>query len=606
MNTTGTRSYAVGGYRAAFHDATPDETGAPWAYSGYGMGGNNRELENDHGIMTRQSTNTKYYNDIVYGFTFVGALSIDAAGDVAGEKNLLWKDSNGAEIVHATGEGTRRGWFQSNHSTESQIGGGYGTARSSFINSVAQFYTDAGKNRAATIFDHSPNPAMFTAGDPEFVTTWTINDDPNSWTYPDGNFEMTPPVTTHAGITLPGPNPIPSFGGAANRPYQADQIHEGVVTENSFGREAQCGMGPFALEVGERMRVYMVRAMGHRPARTREAIKAARAMYEGIKMNNGELVDPGAPAVPEIKVTGSTNVKPLIMFDEVDGADGYKVYRSKAWPAFDSKLDGYMYEATYWKTMTEGRDNRPAPDPINPMSTVAAAEKPGEHWGPYALIKNITTDQLANFMNPRTVDAKSFPYAYEDSEDAFTLPGQTFYYYVAAYTNVTPPAPYAALDNVGWIESGKVNVNGRDGLWKNTWPFTPRHFWFPDETDVDGLRDVGAAYVLVSPPVTAADLELDRAGIAVRPNPYKRVAFHDVGTEHKILFANLPPQATITIMDLSGQLIERVEYTAPTPENGTYFWDMYSKDGILVANGVYIWIVEHDRGLEKGVLSILR
>jgi hypothetical protein len=350
--------------------------------------------------------------------------------------------------------------------------------------------------------------------------------------------------------------------------------------------------------------------MGHRPARARDAIKAARAMYEGIKMNNGELIDPGAPAVPEIKITGSTNVKPLIMFDEVPDADGYKVYRSKAWPSYNSVEDGYMFEATYWKTMTPGRDNRPTPDPLNPMltntSNADSHPKAGEHWGPYALIKTITTDQLASNLNPRTVDAKAFPYAYEDSEDAFTLPGQTFYYYVSAYKNTTPPAPYASLDNVGWIESGKVNVNGRDGLWKNTWPHTPRHSWFPDITDVDGLRDVGAAYVLVSPPASPADLELDRAKIAVRPNPYKRVAFHDVLTEHKILFANLPPQATITIMDLSGQIIERVDYTAPTPENGTYFWDMYSKDGILVANGVYIWIVEHDRGLEKGVLSILR
>ena len=55
--------------------------------------------------MIRQGNNTGYYNDIVYGYTFLGALNIDDNGNVLGEKNLLWKDTNGNDIVHATGEG---------------------------------------------------------------------------------------------------------------------------------------------------------------------------------------------------------------------------------------------------------------------------------------------------------------------------------------------------------------------------------------------------------------------------------------------------------------------------------------------------------------------
>jgi hypothetical protein len=298
------------------------------------------------------------------------------------------------------------------------------------------------------------------------------------------------------------------------------------------------------------------------------------------------------------------------MFNTVADADGYKIYRTNAWPPYDPTEDGMMYENGYWKTMTPGPENRPAPDALNPMLTdfSRVQTRAGEHWGPYVLLKVINNDELDDYINPRGVDAGAYPYAYEDSEDEFTLPGQTFYYYVAAFKNARPPAPYDQLEDasVTWIESGKVNVNGRDGTWKNTWPFTPRHSFYPDATEVDALQDLGADYVLVSPPATAADLELDRADIVVRPNPYKRLAFHDVGAEHKILFANLPTRATITILDLSGQIIDRVDYESPTDENGTYFWDMFSKNGIEVASGVYIWVVEHDRGVEKGLLSILR
>jgi hypothetical protein len=298
------------------------------------------------------------------------------------------------------------------------------------------------------------------------------------------------------------------------------------------------------------------------------------------------------------------------MFNTVADADGYKIYRSKAWPPHDPTEDGIPYENVYWKTMEEGEANRPAPEPINPMITdfSRVRTQPGQHWGPYALIKNITTAELENFPNPRGEDAGLYPYAYEDNADDFTLPGQTFFYYVASYKNTTPPPPYDQLESSGvnWLESGKVNVNGRTGEWENTWPFTERDSFFPDATDVQALQDLGAPFVLVSPPVNPADLELGRANVVVRPNPYKRLAFHDVGSEHKILFANLPDRATITILDLSGQIIDQIQYESPTPADGTYFWDMFSRRGVEVASGVYIWVVQYERGTQKGLFSILR
>lgn len=608
MALSGGRSYNTGGYRPGFHDATPDENGAPWAISGYGFGAVNRDLENDPGLSSNQGNNTGWYHDIIYGWTYLGAKKIEN-GMVVGEKMLAFKNSAGEEVVHPVGEGNRRGWFMANTTTESWQGGAGTSARGHHLTATAQFFVAGSKNRSSTDVDFNPNPAMFVSGNEDDLSSFVVKDDPNTWEYPDGAFEMVPPVTSHQGISLPGPNPIPTFGGSLNRPFQADLLHAGFVSESAFNEHPTGGFGPFALDVGETIRVYFVRAMGHRMTALRAAIKGARAMYDGIQPD-GSFLDPGAPGVPDIKVTGSTNVKPLIMFNTVADADGYKIYRSKAWPPYDPTEDGLIYEDVYWKTNTPGAENRPAPEPLNPMLTdfSRVRERPGEHWGPYVLLGIISNAELDNFQNPRTVDASQFPYALEDNQDAFTLPGQTFYYYVAAYKNSRPPAPYDQLEDasVTWIESGKVNVNGRNGLWQDTWPSTPQDPFYPDETDTQALQDLGAPYVLVSPPVTVADLELGRANIVVRPNPYKRLAFHDVGAEHKILFANLPTRARITILDLSGQIIDRIEYESPTDENGTFFWDMFSKNGIEVASGVYIWVVEHDRGVEKGILSILR
>ncbi len=605
MRPAGNRGYNTGGYRPAAHDATPDENGSPWAYSMHSFGARNSATEADPGI-GNQSPATGWYNDIAYGYTFVGAKSIDENGNMVGDKMLSFKNSSGEQVVHPTGEGVRRGWFQTNTNTEST--GGTFSARNMHLLGAGSFFTDGGKSRSRAQLDLTPNPNLFASGDLEDLTTFIVKDDPSSWMMPDGAYEFSTPVFDYNGIAIPNGNPIAESGG---RPLHIDYIHEGTISENNFNDVMQAGFGPFDLEVGERMRVYFVRAQGFRPKQLRGAIKAGRMMVEAISNSpDGSLPDPGAPAVPDIRVTGSVNVKPLIMFDDVADADGYKIYRSKAWPLFDPTTEGLMYEGVYWKTMTPGEENRPQSDPINPLLTDHTLIRPrnGEHWGPYSLVKVISSSELENFRNPRTQDAGQYPYAYEDSEDAFTLPGQTFYYYVASFKNQRANAPYDQLEDgsVSWIESGKVNVNGRDGFWQNTWHNTTRYAFFPDEQDSEALQAVGAAYTLVSPTVAPAELELERAKIVVRPNPYKRLAFHDVGTESKILFANLPQQATITILDISGQIVDKIDYTAPTAENGTYFWDMFSKDGTRVASGVYIWVVEHDRGAEKGTLAIIR
>jgi hypothetical protein len=102
----------------------------------------------------------------------------------------------------------------------------------------------------------------------------------------------------------------------------------------------------------------------------------------------------------------------------------------------------------------------------------------------------------------------------------------------------------------------------------------------------------------------------DVANVGVRPNPYKRAAFHDNLAnvyDHKLLFYNLPPDCKITILDVAGQIIDEINFSSIDPNNGSVFWDMFSKDGIEVASGLYIYVAQSPTGGKKtGYFSILR
>jgi hypothetical protein len=110
----------------------------------------------------------------------------------------------------------------------------------------------------------------------------------------------------------------------------------------------------------------------------------------------------------------------------------------------------------------------------------------------------------------------------------------------------------------------------------------------------------------VTPPVSnVADVE---ANITVTPNPYKITGLNDVrnnASSHTIDFLGLPADYSITILDVSGQIIFETDVTGAV--DGKYTWDMFSKDGIEVASGVYIYHVQYGDGLSvTGHLAILR
>ena len=56
----------------------------------------------------------------------------------------------------------------------------------------------------------------------------------------------------------------------------------------------------------------------------------------------------------------------------------------------------------------------------------------------------------------------------------------------------------------------------------------------------------------------------------------------------------------------SGQVVDVLEFESTNVANGTLFWDMFSKDGIEVTSGLYIFVAEYPGGQQTGHFAILR
>jgi len=158
-----------------------------------------------------------------------------------------------------------------------------------------------------------------------------------------------------------------------------------------------------------------------------------------------------------------------------------------------------------------------------------------------------------------------------------------------------------------FVETPNINRNGASGLWVDTYPFAVVNTFFPKTPA--GLKNIGAGFVVKAALANASDLVSGKTKVVVKPNPYKKKALFDNATlayDHKIDFLNLPGKAKITILDVSGQIIDEINFQSTDPNNGSIFWDMFSKDGVEVASGLYIYVVEYDGGKQVGYFSILR
>ena len=591
--------------RLSGYDGSPDPDGNPWDVAFCWATGISQGSVDANGWVADGSRKVSYrtrkgvFSDIWNGQHFIAVKEGDMdGGSAATDKKTIFGS-------HPIGEGTERGWYVTRNRTK--LGEPYGH----FVMATGVFYEEGGKSEdPALLLNKSvkPDPNYFdtsqpyTVGDPVSFASLPIKGG-----QPLGDVKYTNFWVQNWEKNYPG-TPEPKI------PAEDEWTAGGTPKSGyNFGSGASVGVGPFSLEVGETITVVAIEYGGYRLKGVRNAVAAARFAYE----NDWNV--PVPPPMPDMSVTateyeeaGAITVKPRIVWDDRAESDGdfagYKIYRVTAYPKYDSGqfgtrfLDRYHHQGADDIGLTDDEIEAKYCEPVNPNND------PPENYdivwdagtqGPWKIMAYIPKSDLGSYANAGAdVDTYAYEWLDESSEARF---GYTFWYYVAAYDNESGTIAGTSFTS---LESGKENHNGRWGTWLGTYPWATAATDFP--TDAAGLKEMGAPFVLNLPRADAADLLSGKLKIAVKPNPYKVQAPHDVGLEHKVVFYNLPLNTKITIFDLSGQIMDVIEYYGMDPDNGTVFWDMFTKDGPEVQSGLYIWVAEYPDGQQTGYLAIMR
>ena len=596
------------------YDATPDADGNPWDVplifsgpspskltAGAGPDGVPWAEDGSRFLGNTMNRGRRYYYDIYAGFQFIaakqGALPADGSSAGQPDKETIYGS-------HPVGDGSERGWYttvtkdsdaRNNAMLEHRMSMGVwfdGDA----IGSHSLDYSSAPLESVGNLvpdpnwFD--PNNADIVAGDPlSFIGAVRPDGDRGQ---PRGDMKYNGQYDQNWEKN--------NDSNWANAPDEASDWDEGFSIQYNFDGKHRSSVGPFSLEVGETMNVVLVEYGGFRLQGVRKARKAGQWAYD----NNWNVPEP--PPTPDIKVEPNVDGNIVIKWDDRSEAAGdfagYKIYRSTPFPKVDSQELGIRMADRYHEQTTPNMSDTELAAlgiPNNPnISSEGYRPQEPNAWGPYHLIANITASELGQYSNPDPSDG--YNYVFEDDSDLVAF-GFTYWYYVAAYDNeggTVVGKPFSSL------ETHRVNFNGKSGLWEGTYHYATASAFFPDQNDTEAIKEIGAPFILKSSLVSPAALQSGVTKIRVTPNPYKVEALHDTGQEHKILFSNLPTGAKITILDVSGQTIDVLRFEGTNPADGTLFWDMFSKDGIEVTSGLYIYVAEYSGGSQTGHFAILR
>jgi hypothetical protein len=574
LGTNGGRGNYFGAQRAIGYYGDNDASGSPWAMH-IAFPGESATGLKDMGIF---AFGPRYMADVWSAWTWLGA-----------------KDASGADFptrfgTHAVGVGAERGWYLTGG-----VGKGFnmsaGDPRDEFIGSIGTFYADGGKSLDRTKFVLTGNPNLFQAGSTsEDLRTFVLKT--SGRTAPNGDLKSTNTFVVN--------------------PYEASWT-KGYVAANNFDGDGFLGVGPFRLTVGQSVTVTWAEAGGYRLQGVANAIATARWVYQN-KTNADYALPFDYPSVPEMRVDNTLSQSVRVRWDNraESGPNfaGYKVYKASLTKQVDWLAGGTRDMDNYWRNTTVGPTPEALKVPVNPnfagQAFVAGKNGVPDGWGPYELVGVIPR---ANLTSVADNSVTGYNYSWEDKVVDI---GFQYWYYVAAYTDaaINLGTSYVSFSNTPtttFVETSNINRNGASGLWVDTYPFgTVTSFW-PKTTA--GLKAIGAGFVVKAALANASDLASGKTKVVVKPNPYKKKALFDNATlsyDHKIDFLNLPGNAKITIMDVSGQIVDVINFTSTDPNNGSIFWDMFSKDGVEVASGLYIYIVEYDGGKQVGYFSIMR
>ena len=133
-----------------------------------------------------------------------------------------------------------------------------------------------------------------------------------------------------------------------------------------------------------------------------------------------------------------------------------------------------------------------------------------------------------------------------------------------------------------------VRPNGHP-TWPNGWDL---HVVYMNPFTSQSSFDFDVSSAKTGEAITAVTSEALSA-VRVVPNPYiGRSAFEFVGTVRRLMFTNLPPSGTIQIFTVTGQFVQRMSWgPSDLAGNGDLFWNMETREGNLIASGLYIYVV---------------
>jgi hypothetical protein len=120
----------------------------------------------------------------------------------------------------------------------------------------------------------------------------------------------------------------------------------------------------------------------------------------------------------------------------------------------------------------------------------------------------------------------------------------------------------------------------------------------PDTTWFDGQRPPvpGTRYRLDTQSGGQEMGSVDLTQIRVVPNPYLATSSFELGpTQKRIEFINLPPECTIRIYTISGNLVNVLDHTPD--EGGTEVYDLRTRFNLELASGNYYYHVTTPEGL---------
>ena len=515
--------------------------------------------------------------------------------------------------THPVGDGSRRGWYTSVQWQSSLSS--LSASDLSFRNSMATWFEDYGKlsnggDRAANL---APNSSFFSGGTADDITTWTVGD---ASARPNGDFKY-----AHEDVGVASIEQVqPVWETAWNSTAASGDFYsgtEGFAREYTFGQALTQGIGPFDLEVGESMTIVWVAAAGFRFEGIADAVESARWAWD-----QGWDVDSAlpTPAAPDLFLESSTEGRAVVRWTDVDGVagrdiDGYKIWRAAQYKRTSYQEVGMRLQDRYQEQHEVGASIDGLLDPLNPAiddfdiftGDTQGSYQPAE-WGTYDLVEKIPVGQLDQYRDA----SGGYDFAWTDEN---SITGFTYWYYVSAYKDGSFTGPHGPVAG-GHIESSNMNRNGRNapgaadgeiGLesqWGGTYPYADRNAAYPTK-GTTAFQNLGAPFTVV-PPVAPDAAVADN--ITVTPNPYKITALNDVrndASSHFISFLNTPSDFTLTIIDVAGQVV--YQEVVENALNGQTTWDLFSKDGVEVGSGLYIYHIEYGSGQSvTGHFAILR